>query len=459
MSICVLVKTQKELASSLLFDRLAEKGEELLVVSSEFPVVRFGTYQKAIRGIEVTQEEGGYNVRVCVCSSHADYQLFAETVSALADLTGGKAFHEEDYRHSIKNPSEKFNEEWIEKNKKRDFIIMTHMIEHSESPFVIYGLTCSICLGRKLCKTLGIDLKHLRAAEDMNTLLEYMREMQWRMAGLQDTSSRYVLASSDETVQPLSLSMISITGGKVDSFDYVSEADLLYIVEEESGKERFIPFREVWKVLPTEVFRPIDDLQFERTGEVNAEMVRRMIDTSGYLQPDDPHYRPTYPGKGYDARQHTFILWWNPVLSDTPLEEYNSQVSDMLVEYFNWNIKDYNQARCGDRFFLLRTGEGRTGIVMSGVFDSHPYQIVTPKGKESGAFYIDMHPNVMLNPEKAPMVTTEQLRSTIPTFEWCEQAPRYMLNENEAQEMERLWSDFVTENAGQTDETILNMIE
>ena len=63
-------------------------------------------------------------------------------------------------------------------------------------------------------------------------------------------------------------------------------------------------------------------------------------------------------------------------------------------------------------------GEGNTGIVMSGVFDSNPYEAGDWSGKGRHTFYMDMTPNVVLDPERAPMVTKEELQKAIPSFDW-----------------------------------------
>ena len=33
----------------------------------------------------------------------------------------------------------------------------------------------------------------------------------------------------------------------------------------------------------------------------------------------------------------------------------------MMVDYFNWSVWEHEKAKCSDRFFLVRVGEGKTG--------------------------------------------------------------------------------------------------
>lgn len=58
-----------------------------MIISDEYPSVKFGNHHKAIRGIEVNKEDNGLEVRVCSFSSTEDYLLFAKAVGALMELT------------------------------------------------------------------------------------------------------------------------------------------------------------------------------------------------------------------------------------------------------------------------------------------------------------------------------------------------------------------------------------
>ncbi len=47
-----------------------------------------------------------------------------------------------------------------------------------------------------------------------------------------------------------------------------------------------------------------------------------------------------------------------------------------MLEYLNlnWSVWGYEEACSSDRFFMVRCGEGKTGICMSGYFASDPYK-------------------------------------------------------------------------------------
>jgi len=251
-----------------------------------------------------------------------------------------------------------------------------------------------------------------------------------------------------------------IKGGEIKPFDYISEASLFAIfdLDNEEVASALIPFNQLWKILPEGVFCSIDDWQYERTEEFTIEMAREMMATASRFQSKDLHYKPTYPGKGYDENQKTFILMWNPAISSVKLDDHNKSVENMLTEYFNWSVCDYKEAKCGDRFFLVRVGEGNTGIVMSGVFESNPYEAGDWSGKGRQTFYMDMKPNIILNPETTPMLTTEDLQKSISSFDWTGGHSGRLLNPDEAKAIEELWADYVSKHIDNIDGINMNAI-
>ena len=95
---------------------------------------------------------------------------------------------------------------------------------------------------------------------------------------------------------------------------------------------------------------------------------------------------------------------------------------------------------------------------MSGVFVSNPYQSGDWSGRGRVTYYMDMYPNVILNPDMAPMITTLQLQKAIPSFDWTGGRSGRMLNPEEAKKMELLWADYIKENSDKVDGVTLNMV-
>lgn len=460
MSTCVTVRTKKKLEPKEIFEYLLGQGVSIVCTCAEFPSVKFGTPEKAIRGVEVNLEDNGYEVRVCSFAATEDYQLFAKTVGALTEMTGGKAYLDDEDDEEIAVPAARFNQDWIEGQRENDFDFARIMIAHGHK-MTMPGLFCAICVGPTLFDTFDIPLTGDCGDEDRDELMNHLRAVQWHCANLKDTSSHLVLPSpSGDKNKGLTVSLITIKDGKVSEFDYISAADVLAIidVDDKNIAPLLIPFEETWKILPDGVFQALDETQYKRVGKLTCNSVHEMMERGRHLQPDDLHYAPMYPGKGFDEKQHTIILMWNPAISSVKLDYHSFCIENLLTEKFDWSVWEHEKAKCGDRFFLVKVGEGRTGIVMSGVFNSHPYESSDWSGRGRRTFYMDMLPNVILDPEKAPMLTNEELYKAIPSFEWKGGHSGRLLDQEDAKKLEELWEKFIQENEESVDGVTMNVV-
>lgn len=157
----------------------------------------------------------------------------------------------------------------------------------------------------------------------------------------------------------------------------------------------------------------------------------------------DPMY--PFPGEGYYPHQKTFILMWNPAISSVTIHNHIDSIS-MIDEWdFNWSVYEWQKAHEGDRFFMVRVGDGNTGIVMSGVFSSEPYtdRDWNRLRQSHQIYYMDMIPNYIINPETIPIITTAQLQEAIPDFEWTKGHSGTLLTEEQAQKLEILFADYL----------------
>lgn len=148
----------------------------------------------------------------------------------------------------------------------------------------------------------------------------------------------------------------------------------------------------------------------------------------------------------------------NPAISSVKLEDHNETIPNMFTEEYNWSVWEHEKAKCGDRFFLVRCGDGNTGIVMSGVFDSHPYESGDWSGKGRRTFYMEMTPNVILNPDKAPMLTTAELEKAIPGFQWSGGHSGRILPPEDAKKLEDLWHEYLRKNHDAIDGKNMNAV-
>lgn len=464
MSVCASVKTAKTFEPETLFDKLVDNGESIMVTSTKFPTLRFGTMYEAIRGVEVSKEDDGYEVRVCSMSSAADYQLFGRVVDAVVEITEGVFYDENDEVPVGQKASDFYDEEWIALHRESDMRMVKVLISNSGETITMYGLFAPFCIGPHFLAQMDIDIYGDDNDEDADNLQDYLCQMQWMLADEDDTGTSIVIPrpGSENPQDGKSVSLISIKDGAVEEFDYISYANLFCIMDFDGSEDcgccpAMLHFRELWKIIPNDVFKRWDEYQYQLKGELTVDMVHQMLKDSRHLQSQELHKDPTYPGFGHDEEQQTVILMWNPDISNVKLDDHNANIRTMLSEFFNWSVWEHDKAKIGDKFYLVRCGSGRTGIVMSGVFDSNPYELGDWSGRGRQTFYMDMLPNVMLNPERAPMITTEELEQAIPSFNWQGGHSGRLLTQEEAKTLEDLWAKFIDEHSGDIDHETLNM--
>ena len=160
-----------------------------------------------------------------------------------------------------------------------------------------------------------------------------------------------------------------------------------------------------------------------------------------------------YPGGGYNPNQQTFILMWNPAISSITIHNHIDSIAHIDNWKLNWSVYEWEKAHKGDRFFMVRVGDGNTGIVMSGVFISEPYtsRDWNRVRKTKEIHYMDMQPNFIVNPETMPIITTAQLQEAIPDFEWSKGHSGTLLTEHQAQKLEELFADYLSKVSDQED--------
>jgi hypothetical protein len=144
----------------------------------------------------------------------------------------------------------------------------------------------------------------------------------------------------------------------------------------------------------------------------------------------------------------TFILFWNPAISSYKLDDFQRELEEMTEGYnnMNWSIWEHDKAHVGDRFFMVRCGEGKTGVCMSGYFSSDPYEGEDWSGRGRKTYYMDLEPDVMIHPEYLPILTTMELMNEIPTFDWTGGHSGRFLDEKSADKLECLWKEFLERN-------------
>ena len=117
---------------------------------------------------------------------------------------------------------------------------------------------------------------------------------------------------------------------------------------------------------------------------------------------------------------NVYLMRWNPSISSFTEEDYKKCVEKLTYGLFqiNWSIKEWEEARKGDFFFMLRSGDDKAGIVFQGQFLSDPYPGDDWAGTEKRRMYVDMICTDAIEPGKVPPLSLEKLQKAIPEINW-----------------------------------------
>jgi hypothetical protein len=116
----------------------------------------------------------------------------------------------------------------------------------------------------------------------------------------------------------------------------------------------------------------------------------------------------------------TYLMRWNPSISSFKEEDYKECVDNEERGMFrmNWSISEWEEARKGDTFFMMRVGDDKAGIVFTGQFISDPYPDDDWAGTTKRRMYVDMICTNHIDPGASPRVSLEKLQKEIPEINW-----------------------------------------
>ena len=141
----------------------------------------------------------------------------------------------------------------------------------------------------------------------------------------------------------------------------------------------------------------------------------------------------------------TFILEWRPAISSYKMEDFVNDLNYLEYGEFNWSVWDWEKARSGDNFYMVKCGEGCTGIVMKGFFVSEPYEADDWSGRNRQVHYMDLRPTYMIHPDMSPVITTEELEKVMPDFQWNGGHSGRMLSEEQSAVLDGMWDRYVSQ--------------
>ena len=141
----------------------------------------------------------------------------------------------------------------------------------------------------------------------------------------------------------------------------------------------------------------------------------------------------------------TFILEWRPSISSYKMEDFENDMNYLEYGEFNWSVWDWQHARSGDNFYLVKCGEGKTGIVMKGFFTSKPYEADDWSGRNRNVHYMDLRPTFMVHPRTLHgILSCEELNEAMPEFQWDGGHSGRLLPNDYVPILNRMWDDYVS---------------
>ena len=270
MSYCVDIRTEKRVEPQSIFATLANLNQEIEVVSDSFPTLRFGTVKYALRGVEISEEDYGYEVRICSMASMADYQLFPFAVLVMKELTGGEVYSEDDPDKSIKEPKKRFGLKWRRMQTEASWNITCALIRDMNEKIIFNGLFAPFAIGPNMLKCFEVDLDNPTGGQGYKRLEYDLFKKQWLLRDLIPANNSLAIRDPENENHLLTLSAIQIKDGDVQDFGYISVADLFGFINSDTGEVVIIKFDDLLKVMTSDKFMQIDESQLVRIDDFSV---------------------------------------------------------------------------------------------------------------------------------------------------------------------------------------------
>ena len=154
--------------------------------------------------------------------------------------------------------------------------------------------------------------------------------------------------------------------------------------------------------------------------------------------------------KRHDSQHNTFLLRWNPAISSYTMARLDNDMQEWADGYwaddFDWSVYEWQKAHIGDRFFMVRVGEGNTGIFAAGRFTSNPTEGEDWAGNGRQIYYMQMEFEAVFHPERAEIITTEELERELPNINWHKGHSGELVDNETADKLELMWRDHIGRN-------------
>ena len=186
-----------------------------------------------------------------------------------------------------------------------------------------------------------------------------------------------------------------------------------------------------------------------RIVDINIEPgVRFLFQDTGEPSVEDPNgdnciWEVTFEVVPVLESSKTYLMRWNPSISSFSEKDYEECMANLKHGVFrvNWSIRDWEEARRGDCFYMLRVGDDKAGVVFNGMFTSDPYPADDWAGSTKRRMYVDMACTFPEDPGVKPRLSIEKLQKDIPDYEWSKGYSGALLSEEVTTKLDKLFSE------------------
>jgi 5-methylcytosine-specific restriction protein A len=142
----------------------------------------------------------------------------------------------------------------------------------------------------------------------------------------------------------------------------------------------------------------------------------------------------------------TYLFVWNPAKWNwTTLEQDIEQLANIGKVTEKWSCASHKSIKPGDRAFLAKVGTNPKGIFAAGFVTSTPFLSRHWSGEDRDIFRVLIEFDVLLNPEKEPILTLDILKTgNLSSQNWTPQSSGISIRTECIDELEALWFDFLT---------------
>ncbi len=135
------------------------------------------------------------------------------------------------------------------------------------------------------------------------------------------------------------------------------------------------------------------------------------------------------------AEPRFYLMRWNPSISSFTEKDYDTCLKNKPFR-INWSIYEWQEARRGDYFYMMRVGDEKAGIVFRGQFLSDPYPEEDWAGSTKRRMYVDM---ICTNTSDAnPLIPLNKLTEAISSINWSKGHSGELLTEDVASQISEL---------------------